>query len=264
MSEDPIRNELDEIKKEIKRLQQRVDLLEDENEQLKRKNTYLGMLVTSNISDESIKSVDRMWGEPYDLYDYTKVTREGTYAEVLCQLLTESTNDSIDMFVLTQLPFILNEPRVNGRITVDTMQQILQIFRTLRNEDVHSQDFMIALECLFYIIVSNIQLIGFFIDDFLMKEKINTLQELIIAEGIQFIAVQCNNEVIMKKVLDYCLDENNFILNDCLNDNIQSEYKSFFFTGIKLCLKSSESIAEMYKQRVMKLPKNIEELKEFL
>lgn len=217
---------VDEMEHEMKALQGRVKILEEENTVLKKENEYLGLVVTSSINEDTMNYVKRMWGDEFspEVLD----GQEGTYAQILQCIFEESTNDGIDMFVVSQLGKVLVESRIDATVQLSVLEQLVKMLKHTKN----TEDFTIVFKCICSIIISNSSLIGICIDTICRALTDTTLSNRLLAiEALYSASINNTNEQVHTTILNAILP--------CIQSVIHREYPTEYCDIIISILKTS-------------------------
>ncbi|ELP84835.1 hypothetical protein EIN_283810 [Entamoeba invadens IP1] len=183
------------LQKQMKELQIRVDVLESENNILKRQNMYLGLMMTTKFDENSTTYCKRLWGDEIE-FDSPDKNEEGTFPQILQCVLENSQTDAVDMFVVTQLADSLMESRLNSLVSIDSIETINSIVKKAKDED-----YSIGLKCLRSVATSNTPLIPFCVDEFCEALNGDCLVDKITAlDGLYTASRNNHSEVVLEKI----------------------------------------------------------------
>ena len=166
------------------------------------------------------------------------MTEEGTLVHILETILEESNNNAIDMFVINQLQSALLEMRMNTTISLNTLENIMGLYRVTDGEDN-----ILVLKCLKSIVISNPSLIGFCLDILCdgMTLESSQVNKTILLETFYSCVLNSTNEIINEKIIN-CLTP--FI--KCYEDMFTEDYQDTFVNILKHCIQN-----ESLKQKLL-------------
>ncbi|KAL7712763.1 Uncharacterized protein QTN25_009593 [Entamoeba marina] len=208
-------NKLQQLENKLESLQQRLDVVEEENANLKKENTYLGLLIATTVSDQTLLSTKRMWGDSFNDIESDRV--DGSYIQVLEEILLHSTNDAIDMFVISQLAHALPLTRLDTTLSLQTVELIIKVMDSLDCDD---EDFAITLKCVRWIVTSTPTLIGFCVD--MIIKGYETSSEINKSTAIEaFYSIILNNDthVIYTKIINALLKQIDYVIHSKSEQN---------------------------------------------
>ncbi|EKE37548.1 hypothetical protein ENUP19_0003G0008 [Entamoeba nuttalli] len=236
LSNDRIIQEFKNMRKEMNELKQRIEIIEEENNVLRKENEYLGLLITTQMNEQTINYTKRLWGDNTS-YDINQ--EEGTYVQILQTILEESNNDAIDMYVICQLKNALLETRMNTCITLNTLEIVGRLLKRCEDED-----YSLVLKCLKAIIISNPNLIGFCVDYLCDNfEKNLIIDKMTLLEAFYSCVLNNQTEVVHSKIIHSILP----LFKDIENGIFPNEYVDLYFTIIKHSYSTFDSLKELIK-----------------